>query len=165
MRRLTIRVSACTDAMGLLILMAWADGRLEYREKEGVRGAAEVLNLPAAVRERLEEQLARPGSLDSLDVDNLTTRERAFAFVSAAWMAHVVETLDPTEEELLGRIGPDGDEEPSGRLRIEEERDEERRDTPADRDVLAGVLAVAPRAPGEVALVGEIERAVEDGDA
>jgi hypothetical protein len=105
MRRLTIRVSACTEAMGLLILMAWADGRLDDREKEGVRGAAQVLNLPAAFRARLEEQLARPGSLDSLDVDNLTTRERAFAFVSAAWMAHVDDTLDPKEEELLGRIG------------------------------------------------------------
>jgi uncharacterized membrane protein YebE (DUF533 family) len=91
--------------MGLLIQMAWADGRLDDREKDGVRGAAQVLNLPATFRSRLEEQLSKPGSLDSLDVANLTTRERAFAFVSAAWMAHVDETLDPKEEDLLSRIG------------------------------------------------------------
>lgn len=105
MRRLTIRVSACTEAMGLLVLMAWADGRLDDREKEGVRGAAKVLNLPAEFRARLEQRLAAPGSLEELDVANLTTRERAFAFVAAAWMAQVDEELDAKEQELLDRIG------------------------------------------------------------
>jgi tellurite resistance protein len=105
MRRLTIRVSACTEAMGLLIEMAWADGRIDDREKEGVRGAAQVLNLPAAFRERLEEQLGTSRGLEALDVGNLTTRERAFAFVSAAWMAQVDDELDASETALLGRIG------------------------------------------------------------
>jgi uncharacterized membrane protein YebE (DUF533 family) len=91
--------------MGLLIQMAWADGRLDDREKEGVRGAAQVLNLPATFRTRLEEQLASPGKLDALDLESLTTRERAFAFVCAAWMAHVDGVLAPEEEAMLGRIG------------------------------------------------------------
>ena len=93
MRRLTIQVSACMEAMGVLIQMAWADGRLDDREKDGVRGAAQVLNLPADFRARLEQQLAAPGSLDDLNLEKLTTRERAFAFVAAAWMAHVDEAL------------------------------------------------------------------------
>lgn len=105
MRRLTIQVSACMEAMGVLIQMAWADGRLDDREKEGVRGAAQVLNLPADFRARLEQQLAAPGSLDDLNLGKLTTRERAFAFVAAAWMAHVDEVLDPKEQELLSRLG------------------------------------------------------------
>ena len=105
MRRLTIQVSACMEAMGLLIQMAWADGRLDDREKEGVRGAAQVLNLPADFRARLEQQLAAPGSLEQLNLSKLTTRERAFAFVAAAWMAHVDEVLDPKEKDLLSRLG------------------------------------------------------------
>jgi len=117
MRRLTIRVSACTDAMGLLVLMAWADGRLDDREKEGVRGAAQVLNLPADFRARLEQQLGAPGSLEQIGVTNLTTRERAFAFVAAAWMAQVDEVLDAAEKELLARIG--------AKLEFTEEQQEE----------------------------------------
>jgi uncharacterized membrane protein YebE (DUF533 family) len=105
MRRLTIQVSACMEAMGVLIQMAWADGRLDEREKEGVRGAAQVLNLPKDFRARLEQQLAAPGNLDDLDVSKLTTRERAFAFVAAAWMAHVDEVIDPKEQDLLSRLG------------------------------------------------------------
>lgn len=105
MRRLTIRVAACVDAMDVLIQMAWADGRLDDREKEGVRGAAQVLNLPADFRARLEQRLASAGSLDALDVAKLTTRERAFAFVAAAWMAHVDNELDAKEQALLSRIG------------------------------------------------------------
>jgi hypothetical protein len=91
--------------MALLIQMAWADGRLDDREKEGVRGAAQVLNLPAEFRKRLEALLLMPGSMDLLDMNHLTTRERAFAFVAAAWMAQVDDTVDAKEEELLGRIG------------------------------------------------------------
>jgi uncharacterized membrane protein YebE (DUF533 family) len=91
--------------MGVLIQMAWADGRLDDREKEGVRGAAKVLNLPADFRARLEKQLEAPGNLDDLDPSKLTTRERAFAFVAAAWMAHVDEVLDPEEKDLLSRLG------------------------------------------------------------
>jgi len=105
MRRLTIRVTACTEAMGLLILMAWADGRLDDREKEGLRGAAQVLNLPLSFRSRLDEMLAKPIGLEWLNLRELTTRERAFAFVAAAWMAHVDEMLDPSEEEQLRSIG------------------------------------------------------------
>jgi uncharacterized membrane protein YebE (DUF533 family) len=105
MKRLTIQVSACVEAMGVLIQMAWADGRLDDREKDGVRGAAKVLNLPADYRARLEQQLEAPGKLDDLHLLKLTTRERAFAFVAAAWMAQVDEVLDPKEKDLLSRLG------------------------------------------------------------
>ena len=45
--------------LGMLAListsaMAWADGRLDDREKAGVRGAAEVLNLSKEFRDKLD---------------------------------------------------------------------------------------------------------------
>lgn len=104
MRRLTIGVPACTETMGLLILMAWADGRLDDREKAGIRGAAQVLNLSKEYRDRLEQMLERAPTLEELDLRKLTTRERAFAFVASAWMAQVDQVVDPEEEDTLERI-------------------------------------------------------------
>jgi hypothetical protein len=60
MRQLTLRMDACVETLALLIAMAWADGKLEAREKEGVRGAASVLNLTKELRERLDTLLDKP---------------------------------------------------------------------------------------------------------
>jgi len=105
MKRLTISVSACTETMGLLVAVAWADGRLDDREKEGVRGAAQVLNLGRDFRARIDQMLATPSTIDQVDLGKLTVRDRAFAFVAAAWMAHTDAELAPAEVDLLERIG------------------------------------------------------------
>ena len=42
MKRLTIGADACTETLALLITMAWADGRLDDTEKQGVVAASEV---------------------------------------------------------------------------------------------------------------------------
>lgn len=101
MKRLTISGHACTETLALLIAMAWADGRLDDREREGVRGAAEILNLPKAFRERLDKFLERPAVLDQLLFEPLSAREKAFAFVAAAWMATVDLVVHPKEQSLL----------------------------------------------------------------
>lgn len=105
MKRLTISVRACTETLGLLIGMAWADGRLDDDEKAGVRGAAEVFNLGKDHRGRVEELLGKAPKLSDAKLDGLSARDRAFAFVATAWMAHVDGRLDPEEEKLLGEIG------------------------------------------------------------
>src|SRR5262245_17376170 len=98
MQRLTISVHACTETLGLLVAMAWADGRLDDNEKAGVRGAAQVFNLSKDSRDHLDTLLAEaPAGVDA-SVDKLSARDRAFAFVAAAWMAHVDGVLDPAEE-------------------------------------------------------------------
>lgn len=105
MQRLTISVHACSETLGLLVRMAWADGRLDDNEKAGVRGAAQVFNLGKDSRDRIDSLLAEAPAADHIHVDRLSTRDRAFAFVAAAWMAHVDGTLDPAEEQMLAEIG------------------------------------------------------------
>jgi uncharacterized membrane protein YebE (DUF533 family) len=104
MKRLTIGVHACTETLALLIAMAWADGKFEDAEKEAVRGAAEVFNLPRDLRARLEELMKKPSPIDELLFDTVSEHDRAFAFVAATWMASADEDVDPKEEALLDQI-------------------------------------------------------------
>lgn len=104
MKRLTISTDACTETLALLITMAWADGKLEDREKEGVRAASEVLNLTKELRARLDQLVEKPMELDELLFDELSPRDKAFAFVAAAWMTGVDEDVDAKEEEMLAKL-------------------------------------------------------------
>lgn len=101
MKRLTISVHACVETLAMLIAMAWADGRLEESERAGVLGAAGVLNLTKEMRERIADLLKKPVPLDQVLFDTLSPKDRAFAYVAAAWMAGVDEDVDPKEEQLL----------------------------------------------------------------
>jgi uncharacterized membrane protein YebE (DUF533 family) len=104
MKRLTISGDACTETLAILIAVAWADGRLDEQEKAGVRGAAQVLNLTKVLRERVETLLEKPAKLSELLLEPLSQRERAFAYVAAAWMAHVDGKVDPKEQALLDEL-------------------------------------------------------------
>src|SRR5262245_25292400 len=101
MKRLTIGVHACTEILACLITFAWADGKLLDEEKEGVRGAAHVLNLPKELRDRLEQLIEKPVPLDQVMLESLSTRDKAFAYVAAVWMTKLDENVDPKEEALL----------------------------------------------------------------
>lgn len=113
MKRLTIRVKACTDTLSLMIAMAWADGRLDDREKQGVRGAAEVFNLPKELRAELDAALEKAPDVEALKLEDLSSGERAFAYVAAAWMSGVDRLADDKEgallDKLAGRLGIEGD--------------------------------------------------------
>lgn len=104
MKRLTISGDACIETLALLIIMAWADGKLEDKEKEGIRGAASVFNLTKELRERLDTLLEKPIGVEELLVDELSARDKAFAYVAAAWMSGVDDDVDQKEEELLDKI-------------------------------------------------------------
>lgn len=103
MKRLTISADACIETLALLITMAWADGRLDDKEKDGVRAASEVFNLTKELRERLDQILQKPMPIDELLVENLSPRDKAFAFVAAVWLSGVDEDVDAREQELLDR--------------------------------------------------------------
>ena len=103
-KRLAIGGDACTETLALLITMAWADGKLDDREKEGVRGAASVLNLTKELRARLDKLLEKPLPFEELLLDALKPKEKAFAFVSAAWMSEADEDVDEKEKQLLDRL-------------------------------------------------------------
>lgn len=104
MKRLTIGVHACTEILAMLITFAWADGKLLPQEKEGVRGAAEVLNLPKDLRKRIEQLIEKPVPLDQLLLDDLSHKDKAFAFVAAAWMTGVDAEVDEKEQALLDEL-------------------------------------------------------------
>ena len=105
MKRLTISGDACIETLAVLITMAWADGRLDDQEKDGVRAAASVLNLTKELRDRLDQLLQKPLSVDELLVDGLSARDKAFAYVAATWMSGVDDEVDAKEEELLRKLG------------------------------------------------------------
>jgi uncharacterized membrane protein YebE (DUF533 family) len=104
MKRLTISADACTETLALMITMAWADGRLDDREKEGVRAAAEIFNLTKELRERLDTIIEAPIPVDELLFDTLSDRDKAFAYVAAVWMSGADEEVDPKEQALLERL-------------------------------------------------------------
>lgn len=104
MKRLTISGDACTETLALLITMAWADGRLDDREKEGVRAAASVFNLTKELRDRLEQLLEKPMPVGELLFDTLAERDKAFAFVAAVWMSGADEEVDAKETALLDEL-------------------------------------------------------------
>lgn len=104
MKRLTIRVEACTEILALLIVMAWADGKLADREKASVRAAAGVLNLNKELRARLDALLDAPVPLEQIIVANLSAKDRAFAYVAAVWLTGVDDELDPKEQDKLAQV-------------------------------------------------------------
>jgi len=104
MRRLTISAHACTETLRILIAMAWADGRLDDKEKAGVRGAAEVLNLSKEFRAKLDESLAKALPFDQILFENLSPRDKSFAYVAAVWMSAVDDDVDDKEKALVDRL-------------------------------------------------------------
>lgn len=104
MKRLTIRVEACTEILAILVAMAWADGKLEEREKASIKNVTGVLNLTKDHRARLEKMLESPVPLDQVLVANLSPKDRSFAYVAAAWMANVDEDVDPKEIARLEQV-------------------------------------------------------------
>jgi uncharacterized membrane protein YebE (DUF533 family) len=104
MKRLTISGDACIETLALLITMAWADGKLEDQEREGVIAAASVFNLTKELRERLDTLLEKPIGVDELLLDELSARDKAFAYVAAAWLSGVDDEVHEKEEEILSQL-------------------------------------------------------------
>lgn len=117
MRRLTISVRACTETLALLVAMAWADGKLDDEERDGIRDAAQTLNLPKDLRDRLERYMKESPPLDELQLRTMGRKEREFAFVASAWMANVAEGIVDEEQALLNDIAAE--------VEIDEERQEQ----------------------------------------
>ena len=104
MRRLTISCQACVETLAMLVAMAWADGRLEPAERAGVLAAAGILNLSREMRDRVNDVLQKPVPVEQILFDTLSTKERAFVYVAAAWMAGVDEDVDTKEEAMLDEV-------------------------------------------------------------
>jgi uncharacterized membrane protein YebE (DUF533 family) len=104
MKRLTISCQACVETLAMLVAMAWADGRLKDTERAGVLAAAGILNLSREMRDRVNDVLQKPVPVEQILFDTLSTKERAFVYVAAAWMAGVDEDVDTKEEAMLDEV-------------------------------------------------------------
>jgi uncharacterized membrane protein YebE (DUF533 family) len=104
MKRLTVSGRACGETLAILIAMAWADGKLEAAEKDGILGASKVFNLTKETRDKIDTLLEAKASVGELAIGDLTAREKAFAYVAAAWMAGVDDEVDPKETDALGEL-------------------------------------------------------------
>jgi uncharacterized membrane protein YebE (DUF533 family) len=104
MKRLTLSGDACTETLALLIIVAWADGKVEDNEKEGIRAASQVFNLTKELRERLAQLLDKPMKVEELLFDGLSARDKAFAYVAAAWLTNVDEDVDEKEKQVLDQV-------------------------------------------------------------
>jgi uncharacterized membrane protein YebE (DUF533 family) len=105
MKRLTISGEACMETLALLIIMGWADGHLDDQERDGIRAAASVFNLTRELRDRLDQLLQKPIEIDELLIDELSPRDKAFAYVAAAWLSGVDNDVHAKEQELLDKLG------------------------------------------------------------
>ncbi len=104
MKRVTVSGTACAEILGLLVEMAWVDGRLSESEKEGVRGAAAVLNLTKELRDKLDALLESPRPADELMLESLSPKDQALAYVAAAWLAGADRELADKERALLEKL-------------------------------------------------------------
>jgi uncharacterized membrane protein YebE (DUF533 family) len=104
MKRLTVSGRACGETLALLIVMAWADGKLDPAEKDGILGAAKVFNLTKETRARIDGLLEAKGSVDDLKLGDLSGRESAFAYVAAAWMASIDGYVHSNEKSVLEKV-------------------------------------------------------------
>jgi uncharacterized membrane protein YebE (DUF533 family) len=95
---------ACVEALSALVAFAWADGRLDERERASVRGAAEALDLSPEMRERVDLVLERPPKIEHLFVDELGPREREFVYIAAAWICGADDDMDEKEEAHLDEL-------------------------------------------------------------
>ncbi len=119
MRRLTISGQACTETLRLLIAMAWADGRLDDKEKAGVRGAADVLNLSKEFRDKLNDAMTKALPLDEILFEGLTSRDKSFAYVAAVWMMSADDEVDDKEKAMVERLASDFGFSPETRKDLE----------------------------------------------
>jgi uncharacterized membrane protein YebE (DUF533 family) len=103
-KRLTVSGHTCVETLALLVAMAWADGHLEDSERASVRGAADVLNLSKAMRDRLDLVLDKPMPVNQLLIEAMSSADRAFAYVAAAWMSGVDDDVDEREEAMLDEV-------------------------------------------------------------
>ena len=92
MKRLTIRVEACTEILAILVAMAWADGKLEEGERELFH---------SFLRDQSIDDLLERAPLAKADLEEVSESVRQVMWLLAAAMAVSDEDFAPAEEAKL----------------------------------------------------------------
>jgi uncharacterized membrane protein YebE (DUF533 family) len=81
--------------------MAWADGRMDKKEKEKLRVLAKRIGLDASQRSTVEGYLISRPSIEDLTFDELNEKERQAMFLMAVHYAFMDKRLRPGEKKVL----------------------------------------------------------------
>lgn len=100
--------------------MAWADGRMDKKEKEKLRVLAKRIGLDASQRSTVEGYLISRPSIEDLTFDELNEKERQALFLMAVHYAFMDNRLRPGEKQVLDLLAGALDISAEERARIEE---------------------------------------------
>jgi uncharacterized membrane protein YebE (DUF533 family) len=93
------------DTMLALCAVAWADGQVDPREAEGIRGALAQLGLSSDDGKTVESALAQRIGIDEVETIRMSRLTRLFTYAVANWIAHIDGALSAEEDAALALLG------------------------------------------------------------
>lgn len=93
------------DTLMALAAVAWADGKMEPREQQGIRLAAQQLQLGADDLKLVEEAISNKVSLDQVETLRMNRLTRLFTYAVGAWIAHIDGEVPKVEQDALDLLG------------------------------------------------------------
>lgn len=92
------------DLVEVLVAVAWADGRLDPRERVLIERQVELAELPKETAQRLLAHLDQPPAPEELLLKPLDVGARRFVLEQGVLLSLVDDEQDPSERELLRHI-------------------------------------------------------------
>jgi uncharacterized membrane protein YebE (DUF533 family) len=93
------------DTMLALCAIAWADGKIDPREAESIRGAAQQLGISGEDSQVIERALATRMGVEDVETIRMNRLTRLFTYAVATWIAHADGKLASEEETVLAMLG------------------------------------------------------------
>jgi tellurite resistance protein len=93
------------DTVLALVAIAWADGKVDPAEADGIRGAAKQLKLSPDDLKVVEAALGRPFGMDEVETVRMQRLARLFTFAAGVWIATLDGGITPDEEKILAVLG------------------------------------------------------------
>jgi uncharacterized membrane protein YebE (DUF533 family) len=93
------------DTVLALVAIAWADGKVDPAEADGIRGATKQLQLNADDIKVVEAALNRPFGMDEVETVRMNRLTRLFTYAAGVWIATVDGGITADEEKILTLLG------------------------------------------------------------
>lgn len=93
------------DTLLALSAVAWADGKLDASEAEGVRRSATQLSLSGSDLADVEAALKAPMTLDHVETVRMNRLTRLFTYAASCWIAEIDGAVSEHESQVLSLLG------------------------------------------------------------
>jgi uncharacterized membrane protein YebE (DUF533 family) len=93
-----------SDVYFALAALAWADGFLNDEDAEAIARVAVYDGLDPDSLARIKSRIARPVTLDSIDLARLAIEDRLFVYAVASWMARLDGAVSRQESQMLATV-------------------------------------------------------------